>query len=31
MGSVVEERELGSGLVEGLLDSSTSTFGHPLA
>ncbi|KAI6751761.1 hypothetical protein HG531_006457 [Fusarium graminearum] len=28
VGSLVEERKLGSGLVEGLLDSSTSTFCH---
>lgn len=28
MGGVVEERKLGSGLVEGLLDSSASTFNY---
>jgi len=31
MRGVFEERKLGSGLVEGLLDSSTSTFDHKLA
>jgi hypothetical protein len=31
MGGVLEERKLGSGLVEGLLDSSASTFDHKLA